>query len=179
VKSVIIILVLVFLQSCTKNPEDRGFTVFDDMVHSPAYEAFSENELTPDGKTMMMPVKGSIARGKMPHPYGNTEADAIRAGEELIDPYQETPASLARGEYLYQNFCVACHGVTGEGDGNVIAKKFPAPPALKSAKIKAYTKGRIYHVITVGIGDMPAHGPQMIIQDRWYLAQYLKKFQSK
>lgn len=178
-KTLFVILVLMFLQSCSKNPEDRGYTVFNDMVHSPAYEAFSENELTPDGKTMMMPVEGSIARGKLPHPYNNTETDAIRAGEELKDPYPETPLSLERGAYLYQNFCVSCHGVSGEGDGPVISKKFPAPPALKSSKIKSYPKGRIYHVITAGIGDMPGHGPQMTIQDRWYLTQYLKQFQNK
>lgn len=177
VKIAIVFLGLIFLQACTKNPEDRGYTVFNDMVHSPAYEAFSKNDLTPDGKTMMMPVEGSVARGKMPHPYGNTEADAVRAGEELTDPYQETPATIERGAYLYQNFCVSCHGVAGEGDGPVISKKFPAPPDLKSKKIKSYSKARIYHVITAGIGDMPGHGPQMTIQDRWYLAQYIKHFQ--
>lgn len=178
-KTAILILALAFLQGCTKNPEDRGYTVFNDMVHSPAYEAFSENELTADGKTMMMPVQGSIARGKMPHPYGNTEADAIRAGMELIDPYQESTSTLERGAYLYQNFCVSCHGVSGDGDGPVVGKKFPAPPSLKSTKIKSYPKARIYHVITAGIGDMAAHGPQMTIQDRWYLAQYIKQFQIK
>lgn len=178
-KTAIIIFVLVLLGACTKGPEDRGYTVFTDMVDSPAYEAFSENELTPDGKTMMMPVKGSIARGKMPHPYSNSEADAIRAGNELTDPYPETAATIERGAYLYQNFCVSCHGVTGEGDGPVISKKFPVPPDLKSTKIKSYPKARIYHVITAGLGDMPAHGPQMTIQDRWYLAQYVKQFQTK
>lgn len=176
-KTAILILTLAFLQACSKNPEERGYTIITDMVHSPAYEAFSENELTPDGKTMMLPVKGSIARGKMPHPYTNSEADAVRAGEELIDPFEETPRTLERGAYLYQNFCVSCHGVTGDGDGPVILKKFPAPPALKSARVKGFNKARIYHVITAGFGSMPAHGSQLTIQDRWYLAQYIKQFQ--
>mgnify|MGYP002381499487 CR=1 FL=1 len=176
-KTLRLIICMLLLLSCSKDPEVRGYTLIDDMVHSPAYEAFSENELTADGKTMMMPVKGSIARGKMPHPYSNSEEDSIKAGEELIDPYPETDLSLSRGASLYQNFCASCHGVSGEGDGPVIAKKFPAPPSLKSAKIKGYSKGRIYHVITAGFGDMAPHGGQLTIQDRWYIAQYIKQFQ--
>ena len=173
---VTLFLFLILSQACTKDPEVRGYTIVDDMVHSPAYEAFSENSLTPNGQSMMMPVKGSIARGKMPHPYTNSEADAVKAGIELTDPYEETNHSYERGAYLYQNFCSSCHGVTGEGDGPVIAKKFPAPPSLNSRRVKEFSKARVYHVITVGFGDMPGHGPQMTIQDRWYLAQYIKQF---
>jgi len=177
VKSYFLVLALICISACSKNPEDRGITVFTDMVHSPAYEAYSENELAPDGRTMMDPVKGSIARGKMPHMYSNSEEDAIKAGEQLVDPYPQNARTLARGEYLYKNFCTACHGVSGEGDGPVISKKFPVPPSLKSSKIKEYSKGRIYHVITAGFGDMAPHGSQLTIEDRWYIAQYVKQFQ--
>lgn len=175
-KILLIVLIIPFISSCTKSSDVRGYTVFNDMVFSPAYEAFSENSLTADGKTMMLPVEGSIARGKMPHPYGTTEAEAIRAGEELEDPYVETQASLARGEYLYKGFCLSCHGETGEGDGPITAKKFPAPPSFKSTRVQSFNKARIYHVITAGFGDMPEHGSQLTIQDRWYLAQYVKTF---
>lgn len=178
-KNSIQFFILLLVLACSKGPEDRGVTIFPDMVDSVAYEAYSENDLLPDGRSMLMPVKGSIARGKMPHPYSNSEEDAIKAGVELIDPYPETPFSLARGQHLYQSFCVVCHGVGGDGDGPVISKKFPAPPALKSSKIKEYSKGRIYHVISVGFGDMPAHEGQISIKDRWYISQYLKQFQTK
>ena len=175
-KIALLILLIPLTQSCSKSSDVRGYTIIDDMVHSPAYEAFSENSLTPDGKTMMMPVKGSIARGKMPHPYSDSEADAIKAAEELQDPYLETAATLSRGEYLYKGFCVSCHGETGEGDGPITSKKFPAPPSFKSSRVRSFNKARIYHVITAGFGAMPAHGSQLTIQDRWYLAQYVKKF---
>ena len=88
-KIALLILLIPLTQSCSKSSDVRGYTIIDDMVHSPAYEAFSENSLTPDGKTMMMPVKGSIARGKMPHPYSDSEADAIKPGSCL---HQDEPA---------------------------------------------------------------------------------------
>lgn len=174
-KNIFLLLLIPLIHSCSKNPDVRGYTVFNDMAFSPAYEAFSENELTPDGKTMMKAVKGSIARGKMPYPYGNTEDEAYRAEEELVDPYEETEKSLARGEYLYKGFCLPCHGPSGEGDGPVVEKNFPTPPSLKSRAIRNFNKARIFHAITVGAGNMPEHGSQLTIQDRWYLSQYVKK----
>lgn len=168
---------LVLLTSCTRGPEETGITVFDDMVNSPAYEAYSENELAPDGRTMMDPVKGTIARGKMPHEFTKSEEDAIRAGQVLQDPFSETSASLERGKYLYGAFCSSCHGLTGEGDGPVVSKKFPAPPAIRSRRVKEFSKGRIYHVITAGFGDMPGHEAQLTIRDRWFLSQYIKQMQ--
>lgn len=176
-KTIFLLFILTLLVACSKNPQERGYTVFDDMVHSPAYEAFSVNPVTADGQTMMEPVKGTIARGKMPHTYGISEAESERAGVELKDPYLETEETLKRGAYLYKSFCVSCHGETGGGDGPVIKKKFPAPPDLKSSRLKAFSKGRIYHVITAGFGDMPPHDAQMTIQDRWYLSQYVKQMQ--
>lgn len=174
-KTLLVTLIVVSVLSCSKNPEERGVTVIDDMVHSPAYEAYSENPVTPSGHSMLPPVSGSIARGKMPHAYGKSEADAIKAGEELQDPYPESERSLKRGAYLYQSFCVSCHGTSGEGDGPVSQKKFPAPPSLKGKRVSEFSKARIYHVITVGFGDMPAHGSQLTIEDRWYLSQYVKQ----
>ena len=176
-KTIVLLFILSTLCACSKNPQERGYTVFNDMVHSPAYEAYSVNPVTLDGKTMMDPVKGSIARGKMPHAYGRSETESIRAGIELKDPYQETELSLKRGAYLYKSFCVSCHGETGGGDGPIIKKKFPAPPDLKSSRLKEFSKGRIYHVITAGFGDMPPHDAQMTIKDRWYLAQFVKQMQ--
>lgn len=162
---------------CTKSPEDRGYTFMPDMDKSPALEAYGESDLTKDGKSMLDPVKGTIARGKMPYHLSNSEADAIKAGTELVDPTTETEFTVSRGQKAYENYCSACHGMSMEGDGPVIAKKFPAPPSLKSSKYKEYSKGRIFHVITVGFGDMPGHANQVTINDRWYISQFIKKMQ--
>lgn len=170
---------LCLLSSCSQSPEDRGTVYMPDMVFSVANEAYSESDVTPDGRSMMLPAEGTIPRGKMPYRYGSSEAEADRAGLELVDPYPETTASKARGQEVYGQFCVACHGVTGEGDGPVVLKKFPAPPALKSRALREYSKGRIFHVITVGFMGMPSHGSQVLERDRWYVAQYIKELQSK
>jgi mono/diheme cytochrome c family protein len=178
-KIITLFSVLVFVSSCSKSPEDRGTTYMPDMTYSVANEAYSESDITPDGRSMIVQVEGSIPRGKMPYHYGTTEAEAIRAGEELVDPYSETAATKMRGQEVYSQFCATCHGDTGEGDGPVVMKKFPAPPALKSKRVKEFSKGRIFHVITKGFQGMPSHASQVLEKDRWYVAQYIKELQSK
>ncbi len=63
------------------------------MKHSAASKAFSPNSVFPDGRTMQAPVAGTIPRGELPLYYTATKEDAIRAGEELLNPW--TPASGA------------------------------------------------------------------------------------
>lgn len=173
------LLLAVLSVACTENStEDRGIVYMPDMVTPVPYEAYSANELMKDKQTMQMPVSGTIARGKKPHHYSKSEADSIKAGAELVDPYTESSATIERGKEVFTNYCAACHGESGEGDGPVIAKKFPAPPSLKIAKIKEYSKGRIFHVITMGFGDMPSHSNQLTIEDRWYVTHYIKQMQS-
>lgn len=165
--------------SCTRSPDDRGTTYMPDMVYSVATEAYSESGITTGERSMLLQVEGTIPRGKMPYHYGASEEEAIRAGRELVDPYIETTSTKARGREVFSQFCVACHGETGEGDGPVVMKKFPAPPALKSSRVKEFSKGRIFHVITKGFQGMPSHASQVLERDRWYVAQYIKELQSK
>ena len=71
-------------------------------------------------EAMREPVPGTIPRGRPPLHYAATPEDARRAGRELINPHRAAnSAALARGEAVYQTFCLACHGPQGKGDGPV------------------------------------------------------------
>src|SRR3972149_3309357 len=100
-----------------------------EMVRSVPDDSFSPNPNFPDGKTLQQPVPGTIPRGFLPLHYEATSQDAGRAGEELLNPYsmQDTEA-LQRGELVYRNFCLPCHGTAGRGGGPVILRGYPAPP---------------------------------------------------
>jgi mono/diheme cytochrome c family protein len=171
-------IIIFLIISCSRKNTEKGFEIFPDMVHSVAYEAYSENEVTRDGKTMQLPPVNTIARGKMPFPYGKGKEEAIRAGLELSTPYRETQKTLNRGRETYGNYCQLCHGVTGKGDGPMIPK-FPNPPSFTSRRLKTYSPGRLYHIITLGSGDMPSHGEQISRKDRWHLVQYIKYMQKE
>ncbi len=63
-----------------------------DMKRSPASDAFAANSVLPGGHTLQAPVLGSIARGDLPLYYAATKEDAIRAGEELQNPFAVSEA---------------------------------------------------------------------------------------
>lgn len=177
-KKILLINFLFVVISCSRNPRETGVEVLPDMVYSVAYEAYSENTLTKDGKTMMLPPKGSIARGKMPYPYPKGDAGAELASIELSNPLEVTKQSIARGKEVFENYCLVCHGETGEGDGPIIPK-FPNPPSFYTKRLRQYSDGRIYHIIMVGSGDMPSHGEQIDELDRWRLIHYIKDMQGR
>jgi len=60
--------------------------ILPDMKYTPAWEAFAANPNFPNGQTMQPPVPGTIARGELPLYYTATKEDAVRAGEELLNP---------------------------------------------------------------------------------------------
>ncbi len=45
-------------------------------------------------------------------------------------PAAATPALLARGQERYDVFCTPCHGGAGHGDGLIVQRGYPRPPAF-------------------------------------------------
>ncbi|HMM35334.1 MAG TPA: c-type cytochrome, partial [Thermoanaerobaculia bacterium] len=107
---------------------------------------------------LMEPQPGSLAAGEAPYPYAQDEAD--RAGAELVNPLSPTPAVLARGRFVYESFCIACHGPKGAGDGKVTAL-FPKPPSLMTQKVRDWPDGQLVHRPMRGQNSMPSHARQI------------------
>lgn len=170
-----ITLILALVVGCSRKSTDKGNEIFPDMVHSVAAEAFSENAVFKDGKTMQLPAEGSIARGFMPYPY---KLDEVSEASSQENPFEENKQTFNRGHEVYNNYCLVCHGVKGKGDGPLIPK-FPNPPSLTSRRLRKYTGGRLFHIVTVGSGDMPSHQEQISVKDRWSLVQYVKWMQNE
>lgn len=154
-----------------------NFEYSPDMVGSVAYEAFAPNPNTPDGKTLMLPAKGTIARNQVPLHYGPGPEEAARAAAELTNPYPASPEALERGQVAYLRYCDHCHGAGGLGDGPVV-QRFPTPPSLLADHARGLKDGQLFHIITHGQGLMPAHGSQVAPEDRWKLVHHLRSLQN-
>ena len=148
------------------------------MQYSPAYLSQTPNPVLPNGMTQQMPVAGTIPRGYSPFHYGSSPEEAIRAGNELMNPFQPTEESLTRGQQVFNNYCAVCHGSSGAGDGPLIPK-YPNPPAYNTEKSRALADGNMFHVITVGRKDMPSHAALVSSDDRWKAVLYIRKLQGK
>lgn len=177
-----IILTVVFsviIIGCSGGRNSTGYSLINDMIHSTAYEAFSENQLFEDGQSMQVAPANTVPRGFMPHPM-----NADGTPQVLENPHTMNDYKWKRAELLFNRTCAACHGVDGQGKGLVVTEGgFPAPPKFKSRTFsyKKYAKkgktppGHIYNVITFGIGNMPSHAQQLYAEDRWAVSEYVRE----
>ena len=136
-----------------------------------------ESSLFKDGRSMQLPVPGTVARGYKPYQFKKRPADA---GVFLANPLIADAATLTRGKQMYQIHCSSCHGDFGKGDGSVSSResaKALRPPSLHSKKLKEYSDGSIYHVIMEGQNAMPSYAKQVMEEDRWAIILYIRALQ--
>ncbi len=111
-------------------------------------------------------------------------------GDQLLAFYEEyTPArftnnpilpdtvSVAQGQTLYEEKCLACHGETGKGDGPTAATIYPPPVDFSSGHTETHPDGDLYYWIREGIDEtpMPAFGDQLNEEETWHLVNYIRR----
>ncbi len=153
----------------------------DDMTYSPAYTAYAPNTNYVNGRTLQDPVPGTLARGEQRIDYEATPQDALRAGEQISNPFQlstdQGAAAADRGAIVFQTFCVVCHGGDGAGRGRVAARGFPPPPSLLTGKSRDMKDGQLFHILTYGQNTMPTFAAQLRPDRRWDVINYIRRLQ--
>lgn len=133
-----------------------------------AYDFYS------DGLSARTPPAGTLSRTQKPYPY--TKDKLAADVERYSNPLPATKETLLRGQKVYMNTCVVCHGPAGNGDGYIVPP-FSKPPSLNSDKIRGYADSQIFHVVTVGQNLMGSYAPQIQERDRWALIHYVRAIQ--
>lgn len=178
------------LSGCIKpEPTDTGIEYAPDMYLSVPYDPYSQvniNPNNPNGMNMRTPPKGTLPRVKglennisielMPiYPIGR---DSIAYAEAILkNPVQTSTEVLEKGKYLYDSYCLHCHGAEGKGNGPV-AEKYGGVANFNADYVKTKKSGHIYHVITMGKGRMWPHGSQILPADRWKIVHYVNKLRN-
>jgi high-affinity iron transporter len=82
---------------------------------------------------------------------------------------------IARGSTLYQEQCVACHGVGGHGDGPAAAQLDPPPIAFTDAeRARSRSLYSLYEAISQGVAGTAMPGfASLSAEDRWALSFYV------
>lgn len=157
---------LMMVLSACGDRSHPNFTYMPDMAYSPAVKAQEVGG-------MRRPVEGTVPRGFEPYPYDNQPE---LAGRRLHNPLRRTRANILHGKELYEATCIVCHGADGQGRGTVVPK-FPQPPTLHSDKVRDWTDGRIFHVITEGQNMMGSYATQFDPEERWAIIHYVRVLQ--
>jgi mono/diheme cytochrome c family protein len=167
------------MMGCGASGERPGLAVFPEMFRSVPYDAYDANEATASGQTLLVPPPGTVPMNATSvFGYGAGPDEARRAGRELTNPLPSTAGALARGEHVYRNVCIVCHGPRGEGDGPIIGR-FPNPPSLLADRARKLPDGQVYHIITRGQGIMAPHAVQVLPDDRWRVIHYVRALQAE
>ncbi len=102
-------------------------------------------------------------------------ANVPKMWRDLPTPYPADEASLARGEKVYQDFCIGCHGPVGDGMGP--AYKFIYPPPLNFTTLKRIpaSGGVLYYQIMNGITGtaMPYFKRELESHKIWDVSNYI------
>lgn len=173
-KIAIICGLLSLLVGCKK--EEPNIELIRNMMISPAVKSQDQNNDRKDKRAMRMPPEGTVAQNREVYMHAGNPSGADR----LPNPVKMTAESLKNGKEKYEIYCMVCHGKQGLGDG-LVAKKLTQrpPPSLVNSKIKSWSDGRLYHVITAGQGMMGSYASQIHPQDRWKIVNYIRELQKQ
>lgn len=185
------------LASCGASGDNPGYEYAPQMYNSVPYEGltqivnedegqwlstredgkgefFNTNVNNPNRMNMREPVANTVPRtkdGMLPY---RLKAFELEKAAEIQNPVELTEQVLAEGQQLYVQFCTACHGANGEGDG-LAGQVIGGVANLKGGAYVNLPEGHIFHVIMKGKGRMGAHGSQIPQERIWKIVHYVKQ----
>lgn len=167
--------VLAALAACAAlacQPDDVVHVIgwFATMRHQPSIKPYAR-PIPPVPGTV--PVTGS-------EPIMN-----LQMADRLVNPRTRTSESINHGRFLYETYCLVCHGPAGRGDGPISSAAggpFFGVRSLVNDTIARRSDGYIYGVIVsgqvMGRGLMPVYGDKVRGPDRWDLVNYVRTLQA-
>lgn len=175
-KLIIALVTLTSIISCNDKRTPQ-LQYMPDMYVSVPYDANGVDGVN-GGPVNLKPVAGTIARGGHPaYDIADTAEGYDKAKAEVTNPLEATEANLENGKAMYDIYCAACHGKTGDGNGILSQReKFEGIPNYKDRDINA---GSIYHVIMYGKNLMGSHASQLTYNERWQIVHYVEQLRTE
>jgi len=97
--------------------------------------------------------------------------DAPASARAMKNPLGGQPAAADAGKTLYARNCLACHGKTGKGTGNV--------PSLVDGKLNGVTPGEVFWFITKGDKDNGMPSWEFLPEPkRWQIVTFVEALAS-
>ncbi len=165
-----------------------------DMDHQPKFGPQAENAWYVDGRSMRLPIEGTIARGKLKHDQeyllgyvtqdGTSASPPIRFVAGLPERLPHDDTFLLRGRERFGIHCAPCHGSQGAGDGPVnqaavSLKEGKWVPAMNllTQMMRDRADGQLFQAISDGVRSMPSYNSQISVRDRWAIVAYVRQLQ--
>ena len=94
---------------------------------------------------------------------------------ELPNPYATTQVGLKRGQKIFQDFCIGCHGPVGDGMGPAQPHIYPPPLNFTILNNRGISGGILYYQIMNGITGtaMPYFKKELESAKIWDVGNYV------
>lgn len=164
----------------------RGMTSEDPPIHpnpnmdtQAKYVAQRGSDFFADGAAMRTPPAGTVARGQLREDKGYNTGRLADSSFVARIPFTVDDAVKARGSERFMIYCSPCHGISGDGKGNIMKYKYPIPPNnLMEQRIRDLSDGALFEVISNGIRNMPSYRQQIPVRDRWSIVAHVRHLQA-
>ena len=121
-----------------------------------------------------LPPEGSVSVAGIRPMYGDVD------GALLVSPLAGDATAAAKGQKLYDIYCLPCHGVDGTTSNTPVADKFEMRPAdLLNETVMSLTEGEIYQAILDGAGIMPSYRYDLSEAEAWQIVSYVLQMQKR
>jgi len=175
----VILISLVLISGCFQGTpsENTPIHLNPNMDSQEKYLPFQKSNFFADGSAMRMPVEGTVARGQLREDVAYFTGKNEKGSFIKTNPLELTMEVLERGQQRFNIYCAPCHDQTGAGKGLVVQKGFMPPPSFHLDRIRDFSDGYYYDVITNGIRNMPSYKAQVPVDDRWAIVAYMRALQ--
>jgi mono/diheme cytochrome c family protein len=123
----------------------------------------------------------SACKATPPGPLEQAIATRVKhftvGGRQDRNPLPPTAENVARGRRAFSHYCVACHGLDGQGTGVPFADAMSPPvPRLGAPDVQAYTDGQLHWVVENGLfpSGMPAARGILNDEEMWGIVLWLR-----
>ena len=98
----------------------------------------------------------------------------------MVNPVKPTTESQTHAKKVYGYDCAMCHGVNGNGKGDVVADlKLTLKDYTDPAALKDMSDGELFYIIKNGRGQMPGEGDRAKPDDLWNMVILVRSFSKK
>lgn len=130
------------------------------------------------GTALLMLVPTALVVGGYLLYSGEPNEVIVNRPPEPPNPVVADAASIARGQALFAQNCVFCHGSTGQGDGPSSPTLNPPPPDFTLPHTAYHSDGYLFTAIRDGLpgSAMPAWGGKLTEGQQWDLVNAVRQF---
>lgn len=147
-----------------------------DMHDQPKFYPQRSTTFYADGRSVRPQVQGTVARSQgEPADYFHTGMIDGKEADGL--PIPLTMDTVARGQERYNVYCAPCHSRVGDGAGRIVQRGYYPAANFHTTRLREAPLGHFFQVITAGYGAMPNYAAELVPEDRWAIAAYIRALQ--